>query len=111
MFKTLILDSSYDRQNFLNDFYATAKASFDIFDYYTSHAEILASFGYASLIQSISDISVLNSLAVLSIGLHIPDTIMDLLCNRSVELGQDLDSFYSRAVTAVQTELCRHPSM
>lgn len=89
------------------DFYATAKASFDLFDYYSYHAEILASHGYASLIQSVHDTSVLNSMAVLTLGLNIPEAIMDLLRSRSVALGQDLDSFHAKTVSAIQAELRR----
>ena len=89
------------------DFYASAKASFDLFDYYSYHAEILASHGYVSLIQSVHNTSVLNSMAVLTLGLNIPKAIMDLLRSRSVVLGQDLDSFHAKLVSTIQTELCR----
>src|ERR1700761_5907696 len=37
-----ILDSSHERDRFLADFYPPAKSSFDLFDYYSYHAEILA---------------------------------------------------------------------
>lgn len=89
------------------DFYATAKASFDLFDYYSYHADILASYGYASLIQSVKDTSVLNSMAVLTTGLDIPEAVMGLLRSRSIALGQDLDSFHTKTVSAIQAEIRR----
>jgi hypothetical protein len=96
-----------ERRTFLTRFYAAAKTSFDIFDSYNVHASIIVDLGYSSLLRGVTDTYLLNSMAILAIGLNLPDSLMDLLRTRSVELGQDIDTFHDRVTSALVAERMR----
>jgi len=78
-----------------------------MFDYHTAHARLVVDLGYSSLLRGITNTFVLNSMAILAIGLDLPESFMDLLRARSVDLGQSVEVFRERVSSTIVSERMR----
>lgn len=89
--------SAADRDLFLRRFYSDVKTAFIVFDRHAHRSQSAIENGYATLLRSVADPTVMNLITILAAALEVSPTIETLLRNRSLELSRDFDGLYVKA--------------
>ena len=92
-----LLGSPSERETFLSRSYSDAKAAFSVFDRQAQRAQSMIESGYAALLGSTSDRTVLNLITILAVALEASPATVALIRNRALELSIDFDGLYDKA--------------
>jgi hypothetical protein len=100
---TTPLASPEECEAFLTRFYSDAKAAFTVFDRNVQRSQSAIESGYATLLNGISDPTVLNLITILAAALDVSPIVEGLLRHRSMELSIDFDGLFAKAKELIST--------